>query len=121
MKTISAIFIFLVILTLPILISAANGDILAAQTRPELEKAVDQDPDTGNCVKDVEWMRANHMNLLKTERENAVRDGVRTQDHSLKNCFTCHKHKDKFCDQCHNYAGVNPGCFSNVGGCHYAP
>jgi len=29
----------------------------------------------------------------------------------------CHNNKTKFCDQCHNYAGVSPYCWE----CHIEP
>jgi len=74
-------------------------------------------PTTGKCVKDTEYMRANHMDLLKKARVKAVRDGVRTKDSSLKNCQTCHVRRDEFCDKCHHFVGVKPECFE----CHYFP
>jgi hypothetical protein len=37
---------------------------------------------------------------------------------SLTNeCLRCHTDKAKFCDQCHNYMGVNPFCWD----CHTYP
>lgn len=32
-------------------------------------------------------------------------------------CMNCHSNKTEFCDQCHNYMGVNPYCWD----CHIAP
>lgn len=115
-RSISALLVFLIVLTLPLLVSAANGDLMKGAPKPEIERA-----DAEACVEDVAYMRANHMNVLKEAREQAVRFGVRTEEHSLKNCFTCHKDKSKFCDACHQYAGVQPGCFGEEGGCHFAP
>ena len=37
----------------------------------------------GRCVEDVQWMRKNHMNLLKHQRDETVHKGVRDTRHSL--------------------------------------
>ena len=37
---------------------------------------------------------------------------------SLTNtCIRCHSNKDKFCDECHHFAGVQPYCWA----CHVMP
>jgi hypothetical protein len=68
-------------------------------------------------------MRASHMRLLADWRERAVRRGVRTYrasdgrefEISLSGtCLKCHLDKTKFCDRCHEYADVSPGCWD----CH---
>ncbi|MBF0584193.1 MAG: cytochrome C [Magnetococcales bacterium] len=69
------------------------------------------------CVKPTEWMRRNHMDFLKHNRDLAVREGIRTKDDSLKNCTTCHTSREKFCDRCHAYTGIEPNCFE----CHHYP
>jgi hypothetical protein len=77
----------------------------------------------GKCVEDTAFMRRNHMALLKHQRDRTVRDGIRTTQHSLANCVTCHADaktgrvtgsKDAFCEGCHRYAGVTLDCFE----CH---
>lgn len=77
----------------------------------------------GECVKDPQWMRKNHMHLLKHERDDAVRKGVRDEKHSLKNCIECHAstkddsviaRDDSFCVSCHRYEAVKIDCFE----CH---
>lgn len=117
MKAIGAFVIFAVILASPFLAAIGNGQIMQGATQPKL----DLPANATKCVEDTAYMRANHMNILKQERERAVRLGIRTKKHSLKNCFTCHTDKSKFCDRCHNYAGVKPTCFVEAGGCHSAP
>jgi hypothetical protein len=70
-------------------------------------------------------MRASHMKLLVEWRDLAVRQGVRnvaidgrTWKVSLTaTCLDCHDDKAKFCDRCHEYAAVSPGCWS----CHVVP
>ncbi len=32
-------------------------------------------------------------------------------------CLECHSNKDKFCDRCHDYLRVSPGCWD----CHNVP
>ncbi|HUL36575.1 MAG TPA: hypothetical protein VLW47_02740, partial [Thermodesulfobacteriota bacterium] len=34
-----------------------------------------------------------------------------------RTCMNCHKDKEEFCDQCHNYAGVTNKCWD----CHIYP
>jgi predicted CXXCH cytochrome family protein len=79
-----------------------------------------------HCVEDTDFMRRNHMTLLKHQRDETVLKGVRTKQHSLKECVSCHavhgpdampvtvsspKH---FCRSCHDYAAVTIDCFQ----CH---
>ena len=74
------------------------------------------------CVEDTAFMRRNHMELLKHQRDLTVREGIRTTRHSLANCVTCHASRktgrvtgaDGFCSSCHRYAGVALDCFE----CH---
>jgi len=80
------------------------------------------------CVAPRAYMRAAHMELLMNWRDARVRDQQRhytayngkTYTISLsKTCLTqCHGSKDKFCDQCHSYAGISaPSCWK----CHTSP
>jgi len=78
------------------------------------------------CVKDEEFMRRNHMNLILHKRNLTMREGIRTTEHSLKECIKCHADQkpdgsyipvnapDQFCQSCHSYAGIQPDCFE----CH---
>jgi hypothetical protein len=77
----------------------------------------------GKCVEDTQFMIRNHMELLKHHRDRTVREGVRTTQHSLANCVTCHAStetgrvagsKDAFCESCHRFAAVTLDCFE----CH---
>jgi hypothetical protein len=79
------------------------------------------------CVAPTEFMRASHMRLLEQWRDRVVRDGVRTYTDGdgrvvrmslSQTCLgPCHTDKTKFCDRCHDYAGVTPTCWN----CHVAP
>jgi hypothetical protein len=77
----------------------------------------------GQCVKDPQWMRKNHMHLLKHERDEILRKGIREQNTGLKNCIECHAslkddsviaREDSFCVACHKYEAVKIDCFE----CH---
>ncbi len=75
------------------------------------------------CVEDTDFMRRNHMELLKHHRDDTLRLGIRTTKHSLKGCVECHasektgsvaSSKEDFCVACHSYASVKLDCW----GCH---
>ena len=77
------------------------------------------------CVAPMSYMRSSHMQLLEHWRNEAVRDGQRqfvafngkTYDKNpTRTCLTqCHTDRKKFCERCHDYAGVSdPDCWD----CH---
>lgn len=77
----------------------------------------------GECVKDTQWMRKNHMHLLTHQRDETVRMGKRDEKISLKACIECHAstrddsviaRNDSFCVSCHRYEAVKIDCFE----CH---
>ena len=77
----------------------------------------------GQCVKDTQWMRKNHMHMLRHQRDETVRKGIRVEQDALKNCVECHAstqddsvvgREDSFCVGCHRYAAVKIDCFE----CH---
>ena len=77
----------------------------------------------GQCVKDPQWMRMNHMHLLKHQRDETVRLGKRDDKYSLKTCIECHAstqddsviaRDDSFCVSCHRYEAIKIDCFE----CH---
>ena len=118
-KIIPALIIFMVLATIPIWYSAV---------RTEAKQPPDWIIVTGEeqCVEPGEYMRENHMELLEEWRESAVRDGVRTYQSSdgkeyeislTGTCLGCHSNKADFCDRCHNYVEVQPGCWD----CHNIP
>ena len=118
-KVIIGLVVFLVLITFPIWYNVANDK---AGYSPTLEKAASGD----NCVRDSLWMKANHMDLLNQWRDEVVRQDKRYEtlangmvvERSLSNtCLSCHVNKDKFCDQCHDYLGVQPYCWD----CHIVP
>jgi hypothetical protein len=77
----------------------------------------------GACVEDPVLMRRNHMKLLKHQRDDTLRGGIRTGKYSLKECVACHASQSSqsvnesasdFCQSCHRYAAVTIDCFQ----CH---
>ena len=78
------------------------------------------------CVAETSYMKSSHMHLLDEWRHTVVRDGERY--YKAKNgkvyykslqttCLDCHSNKSKFCDQCHDYVGIDPYCWT----CHIEP
>ncbi|MBC7343281.1 MAG: sulfate reduction electron transfer complex DsrMKJOP subunit DsrJ [Clostridia bacterium] len=115
--------IFVAVVTFPLWINAGKA---AQPPDPSLDTpAINQLPKK-QCIEATDYMRQKHMQLLDQWRTEAIREGktVYTASDgqkyqiSLENtCLSCHSNKSQFCDQCHNYLGVEPDCFS----CHQAP
>nr|VFJ91852.1 MAG: hypothetical protein BECKH772A_GA0070896_1003511 [Candidatus Kentron sp. H]VFJ92877.1 MAG: hypothetical protein BECKH772B_GA0070898_1003511 [Candidatus Kentron sp. H]VFJ99701.1 MAG: hypothetical protein BECKH772C_GA0070978_1003411 [Candidatus Kentron sp. H] len=80
------------------------------------------------CVEPTPVMRREHMDFLLGQRDETMRQGIRTGPYSLKACVECHVQKDKqgrmipvnaskqFCQKCHQYTAVSIDCFE----CHAA-
>ncbi len=78
------------------------------------------------CIENTDLMRAEHMQILDTWRDMAIRHGDRVYVAtngkkyviSLQNtCMKCHSNKKEFCDKCHDANSVEPYCWS----CHLEP
>ena len=74
------------------------------------------DPQHDSCVRETEYMRYHHWELLGEIREDVVRYGQRS-DVGLMGCRDCHTSRERFCNRCHDAASVWTDCF----GCHYYP
>lgn len=118
-KVLTGLALFLVLITFPVWYNMATGK---SGYVPELEKPVKGE----QCVRDTEYMRSRHMDLLDEWRDQVVREGKRFEsgpvgdsyERSLSHtCLDCHENREKFCDQCHNYMGVELYCWS----CHVVP
>ena len=75
------------------------------------------------CVTDPDFMRRNHKQLLKHQRDETVHLGVRDARASLKGSIECHasarsgsvaQAPGDFCVSCHSFAAVKLDCFE----CH---
>jgi hypothetical protein len=115
---IPGLIIFVLIVTFPIWFNGLKAGTLP---KPELPPGGEK-----KCVESVEYMRANHMQLLDEWRDNVLRDDNRTvvtvegKDYRKglqMACMQCHSNKEKFCDNCHTYAAVKPYCWD----CHLTP
>jgi hypothetical protein len=82
------------------------------------------------CILPKEEMITGHMKLLNDWRTEVVRNGKRmyvasdgkTYEMSLQNeCMKCHSNKSQFCDQCHNYAGLQKDSDPYCWNCHIPP
>lgn len=118
-KIIPGLVVFVGLMTFPLWYNIGKP----AYAKPELQK-----PKNGakECVENVEWMRAEHMQLLDSWRDSVVRDKNRMYvthtgkavDMSLQNgCMKCHSSKKEFCDKCHTSLAVSPYCWD----CHIPP
>ena len=93
---------------------------------PELPKAKQKYSEETQCVESVATMRKDHMSYIMHQRDETLRKGVRTKQHSLKECIDCHnapaedgkvaraEENEHFCSTCHVYTAVQIDCFS----CH---
>ena len=103
-------------------VSAADAERVERAGRtpmPSIEPAASGD----KCVADPAFMRRNHMDLLKHQRNETVHLGVRDARASLQGCIGCHasaktgsvaQAQGDFCVSCHAYAAVKIDCFE----CH---
>ena len=101
---------FAVIILLPVALSLLKP-LWAAEPVVFLEAP---DARWENCVRDVEYMRFHHMDLLKEVRSDVIRKGLKGGI-TLAGCGECHHNRDQFCDRCHEKASVALDCF----GCHF--
>lgn len=88
---------------------------------PKLPKAKGE-----QCVAPVEEMRRFHMQYLTHQRDRTMRQGIRGEKFSLRQCVECHSSPDPeaggeetvrpFCAGCHEFTAVRIDCFE----CHTA-
>jgi hypothetical protein len=116
-KIIIGILIFLGLMVSPYIYNATTSP-----AAPKLEVGTQEK----QCVESTPYMKANHMKMLDTWRDQVVREGKRIYVSStgkeyvmsLQNtCMKCHTTKTKFCDRCHDYLDVSPNCWD----CHIPP
>ncbi|MGC9975251.1 MAG: sulfate reduction electron transfer complex DsrMKJOP subunit DsrJ [Syntrophales bacterium] len=120
---VAGITVFAVVVTFPFWYAGGKAvpqPVIELNT-PAIERLADK-----RCVEDTAFMRDNHMKLLASWRESVVRKNIRVytaKDGRIfemgltGNCLACHENKTRFCDRCHDYAGVKPTCWN----CHINP
>lgn len=108
------------LLMVALLATSAHGDANWKQTSNAEAAKLDQ------CVAPTPFMRRNHFELIKHQRDVTVHQGIRKTDDSLAGCVSCHASYDEqghanpvnapgeFCAGCHEYTAVNIHCFD----CH---
>jgi hypothetical protein len=115
---IPGIIVFVVLFTSPFWMNFTS----ASYARPDVKLPAGEK----ECVEPVEFIRAEHMVLLNSWRDKALREGERTYtsstgkvyEASLQNtCMSCHANKQEFCDKCHTANAVEPYCWD----CHVEP
>lgn len=111
----------LLFIAIAVLFTLASVNALADAPKPDIPKGKGD-----KCVEDTDFMRKNHMEILLHQRDETMHRGIRTKQHSLKECIDCHAvyddnkqavshlNKKHFCVQCHAYTSVSIDCFE----CH---
>jgi hypothetical protein len=108
--------------SLVLLVLAFVAPVLAADSS-RVPKPVIEAGKGEQCVEITDFMRRNHMELLKHQRDATMHQGIRTRSHSLNGCIECHASRknnsvvgseQNFCQSCHSYAAVKLDCFE----CH---
>ena len=101
--------------------SANAQDNSSSSLYPAIPKALGDPHPEGN-----DFMRINHMKLMRHDRDEVVRLGNREIEYSIKECVACHvvsgpdalpisvENDQHFCRTCHEYAAVKIDCFQ----CH---
>lgn len=111
-----------IVLTVVALVSLVGMTVVASDVpQPDIPKGQGE-----QCVADTDFMRRNHMDLLKHQRDETMLQGIRSEPYSLKECVACHAvsgadgvpvtatSPEHFCRSCHDYAAVKIDCFE----CH---
>jgi hypothetical protein len=105
----------LLILVVPIVYSIVSS--MRAQAAPVPPEFLEMpDPQHEECVRDTDYMRFHHWELLRAVREEVVRYGMR-ENPGLLECRRCHTSRERFCNRCHEAVSLYPDCW----GCHYYP
>ncbi|MDD2967061.1 MAG: sulfate reduction electron transfer complex DsrMKJOP subunit DsrJ [Desulfovibrionaceae bacterium] len=114
----AGIIIFVALFTTPFWTGIMSG----SYQRPAVQLPANEK----ECVEPVEYMRAEHMQLLNDWRDQALRNEARVYvsstgkkwEISLQNtCLKCHNNTTEFCDKCHISNSVYPYCWT----CHIEP
>jgi hypothetical protein len=98
---------------------ASVPNAMAGVTTPEPEIAMAK---AAHCIRDDEYMIRHHPDMLKHQRVDTLRRGIRSGDFSLKHCMECHSNYQTAgngpiktdCDNCHEFAAVELDCWD----CH---
>lgn len=110
---------------------AALATVAAASSPLWMEKrdvgpALELPAGEARCVEPADVMRREHPVMLSSWRDAVVRgaqntylafDGRSVPMSLTRGCYGCHARPARFCDRCHEWVGVRPGCDA----CHLRP
>lgn len=112
------IIIFVVVFSSPFWLNIGSSEF----ARPAIALPLTEK----ECIESREYMTGEHMQLLDTWRDMALREekreyqstsGVKWEISLQNTCMKCHSNKADFCDKCHNANSVDPYCWD----CHVEP
>ena len=112
-----------VVVALALLFAVTGSSAQVGSAKNTVPQPVIEAARGGSCVADPATMRRQHMVMLKHQRDDSLRGGIRTGAYSLKACIACHASQStnsvtasssNFCQSCHAYAAVLIDCFE----CH---
>ena len=105
------------IMRIALLLACLAAPVWAGDLMPAIPAATGDPHPEGN-----DYMRRNHMEMMKHDRDLTLRQGDRDIGASLGQCFDCHAvevvgepvgydNEQHFCRTCHDYAAVKVDCF----------
>lgn len=109
-----------------LLLLASVASLAVADAPVAVEGSAKAEQSGSSCVRDPQWMRKNHMEVIRHQRDLTVHQGIRGSKDALSGCVDCHVRRDaqqrpvainaqgQFCAGCHTYAAVHVTCFQ----CH---
>jgi hypothetical protein len=112
----AVVIVFTVAIVLLPIIYSVIGYVFARSVGKEPPFLEMPDAKYTECVRDTEYMRFHHWELLVAMRDESVRYGKRNVV-TFDDCRVCHQNRAGFCNQCHNAVNLDPDCW----GCHYYP
>lgn len=110
-----AVLIAVIVLLFPFGYSVAAALFSSGPTPEDPFLALPENPEQG-CIRDLEYMRFRHMDLLTEMRDTGVRGGA-AREVTFTGCTVCHTSREDFCTRCHQAVNLTPDCFE----CHYYP
>ena len=117
----TVIVLLVAVLSVAVLSVAGMNVAVSDVPQPDIQKGQGE-----SCVAETDFIRRNHMDLLKHQRDETMIQGIRSEPYSLKDCVACHAvngadgvpvtaaSSEHFCRSCHDYAAVKIDCFE----CH---
>jgi hypothetical protein len=112
----TVVIVFAVAIVLIPIIYSIFGYVSARSVEKERPFLEMPDAKYTECVRETEYMRFHHWELLAAMRDESVRHGKRHVV-TFDDCRVCHQNREGFCNRCHDAVNLDPDCW----GCHYYP